>query len=127
MQYKCPDGNIVDAVVFFNDKIIPIDAKFSLEKYNKMMEEKDKHQRDLLEKEFKQDIKNRIDETSKYINPRYNTTDFAFMFIPPSLAAFSGVIWASFFPSFCARRRLPFERCASSSCTARRMSCRLAW
>lgn len=82
MQYKLPDGNIVDAAIFFNDKVIPVDAKFSLEKYNKIMEEKDDQRRDALEKEFKQDIKNRIDETAKYINPRFKTTDFAFMFIP---------------------------------------------
>lgn len=82
MQYKFPNGEIVDAAIFFNDKIIPIDAKFSLEKYNKIMEEKDQDRRAQLEKDFKQDIKNRIDETSKYINPKNNTTDFAFMFIP---------------------------------------------
>lgn len=83
MQYKFPNGEIVDAAIFFNDKIIPIDAKFSLEKYNKIMAEKDEDKREELEKAFKQDIKNRIDETSKYINPsRNNTTDFAFMFIP---------------------------------------------
>jgi len=82
MQYKFPNGTIVDAAIFFNDKVIPIDAKFSLEKYNKIMEEKDEDRRVILEKEFKQDIKNRIDETSKYIDPRHNTTDFAFMFIP---------------------------------------------
>jgi DNA recombination protein RmuC len=39
MQYPFPDGTIVDAVVFVKDKIIPIDSKFSLENYNKMVEE----------------------------------------------------------------------------------------
>lgn len=82
MQYKFPNGNIVDAAIFFNDKVIPVDAKFSLEKYNKIMEEKEEERRVILEKEFKQDIKNRIDETAKYINPTFDTTDFAFMFIP---------------------------------------------
>lgn len=82
MQYKFDNGEIVDAVVFFKDKIIPIDAKFSLEKYNKIMEEKDEIRRQKLEKEFKLDIKNRIDETAKYIRPKEDTTEFAFMFIP---------------------------------------------
>jgi len=82
MQYKFPNGNIVDAAIFFNDKVVPIDAKFSLEKYNRIMEETDETKRSTLEKDFKQDIKNRIDETSKYIEPKYGTTDFAFMFIP---------------------------------------------
>lgn len=82
MQYKFPNGEIVDAVVFFNDKIIPIDAKFSLEKYNLMMLETDKVRRNVIEKEFKADVKKRIDETSKYIRPEQDTTEFAFMFIP---------------------------------------------
>ena len=82
MQYKFSNGDIVDAAIFFQDKIIPIDAKFSLEKYNKIMEEKSEKRREELEREFKVDIKNRIDETAKYIVPKENTTDFAFMFIP---------------------------------------------
>jgi DNA recombination protein RmuC len=82
MQYKFKDGEIVDAAIFFKDKIIPIDAKFSLEKYNLIMKEDDKKRREQLEKEFKMDLKNRIDETAKYIKPVENTTDFAFMFIP---------------------------------------------
>ncbi len=82
MQYKFENGEIVDAAIFFREKIIPIDAKFSLEKYNKIIEEKDDKKRETLEKEFKGDIKNRIDETAKYIRAKENTTDFAFMFIP---------------------------------------------
>lgn len=82
MQYKFKNGEIADAVIFFNKKIIPIDAKFSLEKYNRIMEEKDEKRRAELEKEFKMDIKNRIDETSKYIVTKENTTEFAIMFIP---------------------------------------------
>ena len=82
MQYKFKDGDIVDAAVFVQDKIIPIDSKFSLENYNKIVESKDKEQREQLEKKFKQDLKNRVDETSKYIRPTENTMEFAFMFIP---------------------------------------------
>ena len=82
MQYKFESGEIVDAVVFFNDKVIPIDSNFSLEKYNMMMETDDQTQREIYEKEFKADIKRRIDETSKYIRPSEGTTDFAFMFVP---------------------------------------------
>lgn len=82
MQYKFKDGDIVDAVIFLEDKIIPIDSKFSLENYNRIIKENDPVQRKQLEKVFKQDLKNRIDETSKYIKPEENTLDFAFMFIP---------------------------------------------
>ncbi|HUT22435.1 MAG TPA: DNA recombination protein RmuC [Candidatus Bipolaricaulota bacterium] len=82
LQYKFTDGEIVDAVIFIKDYIIPIDSKFSLENYNKIVEEKDPTRHEQLEKLFKQDLKNRIDETSKYIRPQETTTDFAFMFIP---------------------------------------------
>ncbi len=82
MQYPFADGTIVDAVVFVKDKIIPIDSKFSLENYNRLSEERDPAERERLEKQFKADLKLRIDETSKYVKPAENTMDFAFMFIP---------------------------------------------
>lgn len=82
MQYTFSNGDIVDAVIFVDKQIIPIDAKFSLEKYNQIMETNDKEKRENLEKSFKADIKNRIDETAKYIKPEEGTIDFAIMFIP---------------------------------------------
>lgn len=82
MQFPFKDGIIVDAVVKVKNKIIPIDSKFSLENYEKVLYCNDKGEREKLEKLFKQDLKNRIDETSKYIKPEENTMDFAFMFIP---------------------------------------------
>lgn len=82
MQYPFEDGTIVDAVVFVKDKIIPIDSKFSLENYNRLVEEKDPVGKERLEKAFRTDLKNRIDETSKYVKPSESTMDFAFMFIP---------------------------------------------
>ena len=82
MQYTFKNGDIVDAVVFIKDKILPIDSKFSLENYNKIIAEKDITKKEQLEKVFKQDLKNRIDETAKYIKPKEGTMDFAFMFIP---------------------------------------------
>ena len=82
MQYKFKDGEIVDAVVFVKDKIIPVDSKFSLENYERILNERDKNARADLEKQFKMDLKNRIDETAKYVRPEEDTMDFAFMFVP---------------------------------------------
>lgn len=83
IQYKFKDGETVDAVIFLEkDKILPIDSKFSLENYNRLVEEKDKERKEAFTKKFKQDLKSRIDETSKYIRPSENTMEFAFMFIP---------------------------------------------
>lgn len=82
MQYAFPNETIVDAAVFVKDKIIPIDSKFSLENYNRIVEATDKTEKERLEKLFLNDLKNRIVETAKYIQPEQNTMDFAFMFIP---------------------------------------------
>lgn len=82
IQYAFKDGEIVDAVIFFGDKIIPIDSKFSLETYNRIVEEKDPSRIEILEKQFVADLKKRIDETAKYIRPEEGTMEFAFMFIP---------------------------------------------
>ena len=82
MQYSFKNSEAVDAIVRVNEFIIPIDAKFSLDNYNKMIESSKKEEIDSLEKKFKSDIKNRIDETSKYIRPNEGTVDYAYMFIP---------------------------------------------
>ncbi|MEI6596905.1 MAG: DNA recombination protein RmuC [bacterium] len=82
MQYAFKDGTIVDAVVFVKEKIIPVDSKFSLENYEKILNCREAAEREKLEKLFKQDLKLRIDETAKYVKPSENTMDFAFMFIP---------------------------------------------
>ncbi len=82
MQYAFSDGTIVDAAVFVRDKVIPVDSKFSLENYNRITETKDPAERERLEKVFVNDLKQRIIETSKYIQPKEHTMEFAFMFIP---------------------------------------------
>lgn len=82
MQYAFADGTVVDAAIFVKDKIIPVDSKFSLENYNRIVGAREPAERERLERAFRQDLKNRIDETSKYVKPGEGTMDFAFMFIP---------------------------------------------
>ncbi|MFH0857637.1 MAG: DNA recombination protein RmuC [Candidatus Magasanikbacteria bacterium] len=82
LQHLFADGDIVDAVVKTRDGLIPVDAKFSLDNYNRVTQEKNEQLREQLEKDFKNDLKKRIDETSKYIKPNQGTLEFAFMFIP---------------------------------------------
>ena len=82
IQYKFKNGEIVDAAIFLDkNKILPVDSKFSLENYNRMVEAQDEEKK-ILAKKVRDDLKGRIDETSKYIRPSENTMDFAFMFIP---------------------------------------------
>lgn len=82
MQYQFKNGEVVDAIINTKDGIIPIDSKFSLDNYNRIVNEKEGPERDRLENEFRKDLKLRIDETAKYIRPEEGTLPFAFMFIP---------------------------------------------
>ncbi|MBI2515259.1 DNA recombination protein RmuC [Candidatus Wolfebacteria bacterium] len=82
LQYEFQNGEAVDAAIFVKDKIIPIDSKFSLENYNRILEAKEEAERARYESAFRDDLKIRIDETSKYIRPSEGTMEFAFMFIP---------------------------------------------
>lgn len=83
LQYKFSDGEAVDAVIYLEKgQVLPIDSKFSLENYNRMVDAQTKLEKDQLMVKVKADLKARIDETSKYIRPSEKTMDFAFMFIP---------------------------------------------
>ena len=82
MQHQFKDGTIVDAVVITKDGLVPIDSKFSLENYNRILEATSAAEREKYESAFYNDLKLRIDETSKYIKPNERTLEFAFMFIP---------------------------------------------
>jgi DNA recombination protein RmuC len=83
LQHRFEDGEVVDAVIKLDrNLLLPVDSKFSLENYNRLIDETDKSRRAALIKVFKADLKKRIDETSKYIRPQEDTMDYAFMFIP---------------------------------------------
>lgn len=83
LQYRFKDGETVDAAIILDKgKILSVDSKFSLENYNRLVDEKNEQRRESLVKAIKSDLKQRIDETSKYIRPGEGTMDFAFMFIP---------------------------------------------
>lgn len=82
LQYQFRNGDTVDAVILTKDGMIPVDAKFSLDNYNRVVNETDETRKEELEREFKNDLKKRIDETAKYIRPAEGTLPFAFMFIP---------------------------------------------
>ena len=82
MQHQFPGGETVDAIITTKEGFIPIDAKFSLDNYQRLVNAIDETQREELEKQFKNDLKMRIDETSKYVRPKDGTLPFAFMYIP---------------------------------------------
>lgn len=81
-QYAFADGEIVDMVVKTRDGLVPIDSKFPLENYLRFLDETDDARREQYRREFKADVKKKIDQTSKYIRPGEGTMPFAFMYIP---------------------------------------------
>ena len=81
-QYQIEWIGVVDAALFIGDKIIPIDAKFPHENYERLIATDNEAEIAIHGKELKNDIKKRIAEASKYIALDKNTTDFAFMLIP---------------------------------------------
>lgn len=83
MQYRFKNASIVDAVIFLDkSKVLPVDSKFSLENYHRLLNAKNELENKHLRQQLKLDLKKRIDETSKYILPQENTMEFAMMFIP---------------------------------------------
>lgn len=82
MQYAFKSGEAVDAAIITKDGVIPIDAKFSLDNYHRIINEEDETKKTQYEKEFRNDLKKRIDETAKYVKIEEGTLPFAFMFIP---------------------------------------------
>ena len=82
LQYQFKNGDIVDAVINTKEGLIPVDAKFSLDNYNRILNEDDVEKKMILERDFRNDLKKRIDETAKYVRTNEGTMDFALMFIP---------------------------------------------
>jgi len=84
IQHKFKSGERVDAVLKLPDgKLLPIDAKFSSDNFERMISEKDEKEKEIFRKKFLNDIKFNIDKiSSKYILPSENTVDYAIMYIP---------------------------------------------
>ncbi|MCS7180317.1 MAG: DNA recombination protein RmuC, partial [bacterium] len=81
LQYPISPGNKVDAVIFIENKFIPIDSKFPVISYKKMINSKDEEY-EKNKQEFIKEVKNHIDKVAKYIQPEKGTFNFAFMYIP---------------------------------------------
>lgn len=82
MQHRFENGEVVDAVVYIKEKLLPIDSKFSLDNYQRCVDAETEEDRKYFADEFKKDTKLRIAETAKYIREKEDTLPIAFMFIP---------------------------------------------
>ncbi len=83
LQHTFKSGNIVDAIIKTDAGLLPIDSKFPMENFQKMMSTASKGEADTLRKSFARDIRAHVTAISKkYILPHENTLDFALMYIP---------------------------------------------
>jgi DNA recombination protein RmuC len=83
VQHRFEDGRTVDAVVHLGESMIPVDAKFPLESYQRLVAAQDEEARRTARREFERSVKLRVDEIAgRYIRPGEGTVDFALMFVP---------------------------------------------
>lgn len=108
MQYRFKSGDAVDAAIRLGERIVPVDAKFSLENFQKMLDLSDEQQKNSYRKRFIQDVKNRVDEVAaKYILPAENTYDFALIYIPAENVYYEAVIKEELLDYFMAKKVIP--------------------
>lgn len=82
-QHRFKDGQAVDAVIRLGRNFVPVDSKFPMESFVRLVNAKDSDARKKFKAEFIKSVKGRIDEISKkYIRPQEGTFDFALMYIP---------------------------------------------
>jgi DNA recombination protein RmuC len=82
LQHRFPSGVQVDAIVIIGGGFVPVDSKFPMENFNRVMATQDPVEREKLRRVFLRDVQKHVDAVGKYILPDEGTFDFALMFIP---------------------------------------------
>jgi DNA recombination protein RmuC len=82
LQYGFATGERVDAVLHV-ERLVPIDAKFPLDNFERLVTAETDDERVLYEKAFARDLRGHVDAiATKYIRPDEGTYDFALMYLP---------------------------------------------
>src|SRR3990167_727759 len=106
LQYQFKTGDIVDAAIKTDAGILPIDSKFPMENFQKMMKAKESADKEVFKKEFLRDVRRHIDTIAKkYILPEEGTMDFCLMYIP-SESVFYELAGASELMDYARRQRV---------------------
>jgi len=92
MQHQFRNGDMVDAVIHLGSGLVPIDSKFPMESFNRMLAVQTDEERASLRRGFLRDVRAHVDAVAKYIVPDEGTFEFALMYIPAE-----GVYYETFF------------------------------
>jgi DNA recombination protein RmuC len=93
MKYAFRSGEQVDAVIKFRELILPVDSKFPLDSFKKMLECEAEDDKRRCYKEFVQAVKRQVDSIArKYILPDENTFEFAFMYVPSESVYYEAIV-----------------------------------
>lgn len=83
LQHRFQAGEVVDAAIVTDKGMIPIDAKFPMENFKRIVQAESETEKERMTKDFARDVKKHIDTISrKYILPQEGTVDFAVMYVP---------------------------------------------
>ena len=108
LQYAFKSGAIVDAAIKTGSGIIPVDSKFPMENFRKLLSAKEEQERKAILKDFEKDVKKHIDDISKkYILTEEGTIDYALMYIPSEAVYYEVVNDPALFEYSSAKRVLP--------------------
>ncbi|MFA5165512.1 MAG: DNA recombination protein RmuC [Candidatus Omnitrophota bacterium] len=93
MKYSFRSGEQVDAIIKFREFILPVDSKFPLDSFRRMLEcETDEDKRRCF-REFVQAVKKQIDSIAKkYISPSEKTFEFALMYVPSESVYYEAIV-----------------------------------
>jgi DNA recombination protein RmuC len=93
-QHRFSDGTIVDLVIRTPDGLVPIDSKFPVDSFRRMLEATTDDERQRQRRVFLREVRTRIDQVAKYIRPEDNTLDFALMYVPAENIYYEAIVGA---------------------------------
>lgn len=109
IQHRFKDGSIVDAIIKTDRGLIPIDAKFPKENFQKMVRADSENEKESYRRVFVRDVKKHIDEISKkYILPAEGTINFALMYIPSEAIYYEVAVQNEDLDEYAYRRKVTF-------------------
>lgn len=93
LQHGFRDGKVVDAAIFLHGKIVPVDSKFPLEGFTRILEARSEEESRRCRREFAHTIRGHIDAVAQYIRPSEGTLEFSMMYVPAENVYYELLTW----------------------------------